>query len=75
MTPDQFDALSTLLRLRGGPAQEFCRLHYVEGLPVAKAAQQVGISPQSASNAQRRIAEGLALVARIADAKLLAQNQ
>ena len=55
MTPDQFDALSSLIRMRGGPSQEAARLVLVEGMRPCDAARKVGLSPQGVNDAVRRV--------------------
>lgn len=65
MTPNQFDALSTLLGLRDGPAQKAAQLVLVFGLRAADAARLSGCSRTSALNAVARCRRGLEL-ARVA---------
>lgn len=65
MTPDQFDALAELLRLRGGASQEAARLVLVDGLSPADAARQVEASPQAVSNVLASCRRGLALAYRV----------
>lgn len=65
MTPDQFAALSKLLRLRDGPAREAARLVLVEGIKQADAARQAGVSPSALGNTLRACRRGLEL-ARVA---------
>lgn len=43
MTPDQFDALAQLMRLRKSPSCEALRLVLVDGVSQSEAAHQVGI--------------------------------
>jgi predicted DNA-binding protein (UPF0251 family) len=64
MTPDQFDALAELLRLRGGASQEAARLVLVDGLSPADAARQIEASPQAVSNVLASCRRGLALALR-----------
>lgn len=64
MTVDQFAALVELLRLRAGPAQECARLVLVDGMQVADAAQQAGISYKAGHAAVQRVREGLELASR-----------
>lgn len=66
MTPDQFDALSQLLRLRAGPAQEAVRMHLVQGLGVPDAARASGVDYQLALKAVYRVKERLELIKRVA---------
>ena len=61
MTPDQFYAIASLLRLRGGPATEGARLVLVDGLSIVQAAERSGCSRQSVGNAMSRIRRGLEL--------------
>jgi hypothetical protein len=61
MTPTQFQALSKLLRLRSGPAEQVARLVLVDGLSVPVAARQVGLEYTAASQAVRRVKAGHAL--------------
>lgn len=66
MTPDQFDALAELLRLRGGASQEAARLVLVNGLSPTEAARKAGITPQAMSNALASCRRGLDLARRVA---------
>jgi len=61
MTADQFSALSQLLRLREGPAQEAARLVLVFGHAPGEAAALCGLSAASVSNAVTRMRRGLNL--------------
>lgn len=61
MTPEQFAALSDLLRLRAGPARDVARLVLVDGLSVPDAARQQGISYALGYKAVKRARDGLAL--------------
>ena len=65
MTPDQFAALSELLRLRDGPATVGVRLVLVEGLSITQAAVQAGCSRQSVGNALKRCQRGIELARRV----------
>ena len=56
MTHEQFDALARLLRMRGSPSQVVARLHYVDGMPVADAAREAGLSYNAAHQAIKRVA-------------------
>ena len=67
MTPERFDALAALLRLRFGPAQVAARLVLVDGLRLADAAREAGCTAQSAANTLAACRRGLAL-ARVAAA-------
>lgn len=60
MTPEQFEAIARLLRMRGSPSREVARLHYVDGMPVADAARQAGLSYNAAHQAVKRVADCLA---------------
>lgn len=64
LTPDQFDALAELIRLRGGASQEAARLVLVDGMSPSDAARQVEASPQAVSNVLASCRRGLALVLR-----------
>lgn len=66
MTPDQFTALSTLMGLRAGPAQDAARLVLVDGLTKAEAARQAGCAPQSADQAVRRCRRVIELARQVA---------
>lgn len=61
MTPAQFAALSELLRLRPGPAQDCARLVLVGGLSPAEATDRTGLSRQAAHQAIQRARDGLQL--------------
>lgn len=65
MTPDQFDALADLLRLRAGPAQQVARMVLVDGLTVPDAARAAGLEYTAAHQAVKRAQRGLQL-ARVA---------
>lgn len=65
MTPEQFEALAELLRMRGGASQEAARLVLVDGVAPAEAARRVGIQPQAVNNVLNSCQRGIAL-ARIA---------
>ena len=67
MTPERFEALASLLRLRFGPAQVAARLVLVDGLRLADAAREAGCTPQNAANTLAACRRGLAL-ARVAAA-------
>lgn len=69
MTPDQFSALSTLMGLRSGPAQDAARLVLVDGLTKAEAARQAGCAPQSADQAVRRCQRVVKLARVVAGAE------
>lgn len=43
MTPEQFDALAQLMRLRKSPSREALRLVLVDGMSQSEAAAQAGI--------------------------------
>lgn len=60
MTPDAFDALATLLRMRGA-SREAARLVLVDEVPPAVAARAVGITPAGVSNAVAAARRGLEL--------------
>ena len=61
MTSDQFSALSELLRLRTGPAQEVARMVLVGGLSVPDAARSAGLEYTAAYKAAKRAQRGLEL--------------
>lgn len=61
MTPAQFDALATLLRLQSGRSRYAARLVLVDGLAPGAAAVATGVSAQAVSNAVRRCRAGLQL--------------
>lgn len=67
MTADQFAALSQLLRLRPGPAQDAARLHMVDGLSVPDAARRAGCEYRCAWQAVQRARAGLELARQAAD--------
>lgn len=62
MNAQQFDIIAQLLSLRGGASQGAARLHLIDGVPVAQAAGQVGVTYQAASQAVKRVRAGAALV-------------
>lgn len=61
MTPESFDALAKVLRLRSGPASLAASLVLVEGMRPSEAARTTGCSLQSASNAVRVCRRGIEL--------------
>lgn len=61
ITPEQFDALSDLLRLRTGPARVAVRLVMVDGLTVPDAARKAGMDYRAAHQAVKRAKRGLAI--------------
>ena len=61
MNAEQFTALSTLLRLRPGPAREAARLVLIEGMRAIDAARITGVRPAGVSNALTRVRRGEAL--------------
>ena len=65
MTPDQFAALSELLRLKPGPTNDAVRLHLVGGLSVPEAARSAGADYRGTTYAVKRAKAGMEL-ARIA---------
>lgn len=69
MTPDQFSALAELLALRDGPAREAARLVLVDGMAPSAAAEQLGMSRSSVSNALGRCRRGIELSRRVAGAQ------
>jgi len=64
MTPEQFDALSALLRLRSGPARECARLVLVDGQNTVDAAASLGMQYRAAAAAVQRARQGLELARR-----------
>lgn len=65
MSNEQFSALATLLRLRGGAAQEVARMVLVDGATVPEAAQAQGLGLRTAYLAVQRAREGLVLAKKI----------
>lgn len=61
MTPAQFDALASLLRLQAGRSREAAKLVLVDGLAPGAAAVATGVSAQAVSNVVRRCRAGLRL--------------
>lgn len=61
ITPDQFAALSELLRLRAGPAEQAAFFVLVEGRAVADAARDAGLEYRAAYQAVQRAVRGLEL--------------
>ena len=69
MTPEQFEALAQLLRMReGSQSRELARLVLVEGISQAEATAQLGATRSAASNAVRAARAGLALARTAAGA-------
>lgn len=66
MKATEFEALAVLLRLRQGASRKAVRLHLVDGLPVAEAAEATGISYRAAWQACKRAKQGLELARRAA---------
>lgn len=68
MTPQQFDALARLIRMRGA-SREAARLVLVEGASMLSAATATGITVAGASNAVQRArrARDLAVIAAAQD--------
>jgi len=67
MSPEFFDSLSRLMRLRGGSAQEAARLILVEGLRPSEAARRTGIFLDSASKAAVRVRKAARIVSGAVD--------
>jgi len=61
MTPEQFEALATLCRLRQSASREAARLVLVGNLPLGDAAAQAGITLQGASQAVIALRRALGL--------------
>jgi len=55
MSPQRFDIIAKLIRMRGGPAQDAARLVLVHGLRPVDAARLQNISLQRVTNAVRRV--------------------
>lgn len=66
MTPKQFEALATLLRMRPGATRDVTRAVLVRGASVADAAREVGTPYVQAYKAVQRARKGLELVQRVA---------
>jgi hypothetical protein len=62
MSPQKFDALARLIRMRGGAAQAAARLVLVNGLRPADAAREAGVTPQSVCNAVARVQRAEAIL-------------
>lgn len=62
LSPTQFDVIARLIRSSEGPAREAARLVLVEGVKPGEAALRASCSPQSVSQAVRRIREAAALI-------------
>lgn len=65
LTPKQFDALITLLRIRPGNTQAVAREVLVKGRTVPEAAREVGIDYPQAYKAVQRARRGLELVQKV----------
>ena len=65
MTPNQFDALAKLLRLRASPSHDAARKVFVEGLSTADAARATGISYPAAYRVVTRCKAGIELAKKI----------
>ncbi len=61
MTPQQFNAIAELLRLRDSAAANAAYSHYVDGLSIADAAKAAGASYNGAYQAVERVQRGLDL--------------
>lgn len=61
MTSEQFNAISKLLNLRAGNAQDAARMVLVFGMAQSQVGAQLGMSRSSVSNACTRVRKGLAL--------------
>ena len=68
MTPQQFQALAQLLKLRTGPAQALCHLVLVDGMAVPEATKAAGMTRQAAHQALKRARKGLELAKTAAGA-------
>jgi hypothetical protein len=66
LTPEAFDALAALLRLRDSPRREAARLALVEGARPADAARRSGINPQNVNDAMRACERGARLAETVA---------
>jgi predicted DNA-binding protein (UPF0251 family) len=65
VTPDQFSALASLIRMRGGQSQEAARLVLVEGMRPCDAARKVGLSPQGVNDAVRRVKNAAKVIEKV----------
>lgn len=65
MTPDQFSALASIIRMRVGPSQEAARLVLVEGMRPCDAARKVGLSPQGVNDAARRVKNAASVLKKV----------
>lgn len=61
MTPEQFNAMAQLLRLRDSPSREAASLVLVQGIKAADAATATGLSPAGVWNVVNRVRAGMAL--------------
>lgn len=61
MTPEQFNSLAQLLRVRAGKSRTAARLVLVDGLKQAVAARQTGLGPAGVGNVVSRLKKGLAI--------------
>jgi hypothetical protein len=66
LSDEQFAALTKLLRMRKGKREAAARLMFVEGLPLAAAAAQTGISLPNACNVKKSCQDGVDLAHRVA---------
>ncbi|MGB6053729.1 MAG: hypothetical protein WBG17_00670 [Burkholderiaceae bacterium] len=68
MTPDEFAALATLMRMQGSASERAARLVLLEGWPQKAAARQTGITPAGVSNVLTRMQKTLDLCVKAAGA-------
>lgn len=66
ITPDQFDALASLISMKAGPSMAAARAVLVDGARGVDAAAQAGIGRSGASDAVKRITRALTLARRAA---------
>lgn len=74
MTPQAFEALRTLTRMRDTPSTQAARLVLAEGARPVDAAPVAGISVQACRNAVQRVRKALELARVAADAPPAGKN-
>lgn len=65
LTPDQFDALAALMRLRDSPTAQGARMVLVDGLGVTAAARAVGVQRGTINQCLQACRRGIELARRL----------
>ena len=61
MTPEQFAAIATLIRLRQSPSRASAYLVLVDGIQQARAAVRCGLEPQNVNQVVQSVRRAMAL--------------